>query len=95
MLFLEGIVTLVCFVLLLIVLLMAEEKLRVLSLLVTFLSAMNAILLAYSMTGGPEVSYLHWFSLTEDQTVLYFRLSVLISLISFTIYTYLSYYPRE
>ena len=82
--------------LLLVVLVMAEEKMKVLSLLIAFLSAINAILLAYSaMPGGNVVSYLYLFSLDAEQTDLFLRISVLVSLVSFTTFAYLSYYPRD
>jgi hypothetical protein len=78
---------------------MAEEKPKVLSLIIAFLSAINAILLSYhipfTMTGATGFSYLFLFSLNSEQAVLFFRISILISLVSFTTFAYLSYYPRD
>ncbi|KXB96735.1 MAG: hypothetical protein AA908_10875 [Chlorobi bacterium NICIL-2] len=60
---------------------------------------MNSIILLYrylpTMEGATEVSYLYLFSLNADQIVLLFRLSVLISLVSFTIFAYLTYYKKD
>ena len=99
MLFIEGMISAICFLLLFIIVIMAEEKIRVLSLLISFLFAMNSIILLYrylpTMEGATEVSYLYLFSLNADQIVLLFRLSVLISLVSFTIFAYLTYYKKD
>lgn len=97
--FLEGLVAVICFMLLFIIFIMAEEKLKALSLIMAFLAAINAILLAYrmpfTMIGATEVSYLFLFTLNAEQIDWFFRISILVSLVSFTTYAYLTYYPRD
>ena len=71
MLFIEGLISAICLLLLFIIVIMAEEKIRVLSLVTSFLFALNAIVLLYrylpTMEGATEVSYLYLFSLNADQ----------------------------
>ncbi|WP_151737560.1 hypothetical protein [Paenibacillus tengchongensis] len=96
MIFIGGVITALCLLLLFIFALRAEEKLKVLCLVSAFLFALNAIVLLYrylpTMQEATEVSYLYLFSLNADQLILFFRSSLLISLVSFTVYAYQAYY---
>ncbi|WP_027093550.1 hypothetical protein [Cohnella thermotolerans] len=99
MMFIEVLISIICIVVMLIIAIMSEEKLKVTSLLFSFLFALNSASLMFHYLevaqGATDVSYLFIFSLNAEQIIHLFRLSIVISLVSFTVFTYLSYYKKE
>ncbi|WP_150275122.1 hypothetical protein [Paenibacillus tepidiphilus] len=99
MILIGGFILILCLMLLCIFVLKAEEKLKALSLAAAFLFALNSIVALFSyiptLHGATEVSYLYVFSLSDDQLTFILKSSLLISLVSFTVFAYQAYYKRD
>ncbi len=99
MMFIEVLISIICIVIMFIIGITSEEKLKVFSLLFSFLFVLNSAFLMYhyieAALGATDVRYLFMFSLNIEQIANLFRLSVVISIISFTIFTYLSYFKKD
>lgn len=85
-------ILLLCLIFQLLFLLRSNHKLRDLFLTLTVLFTLNSILLLYgfiqTIQGATDISYLYIFSLTMSQVFPFFKASLGLALVSFTLFLF-------